>query len=1143
MARQDFSYLEGTSTAPQEPVAADIPMPEMEQAGKRDLDYLEQPPPAPPKEEPVHIPTFESTIKMPDMATDKQSFDYLEGGSGYKVTIPTKEADIPAWGMNARYEQGGSISQRLRYVNRHTAKYGEGEPRVGDPNYNKKLDKFMDTGYKTKYEAWQDGDMDSMRLNEIRDQDEVGDSRLARFFEFFSRSEAQTVAVEGTAVAALQGRIDWKDFASTLKNEFEMASKGETHIYSHGLLHSIDPQAFQMDDPVAIGTGAVFGMFNDWANLVPGTWPGKAYRGTKGVIGAIAKKSELVKSVGGAFSHQFGLDKDFIRISYLARKELEGAFRDVIEDAEHLAIQIPIEERHKLMGALINPSIARDWDSGSKGLLAELRGRMHRIGMKYVEEDYLKEHQLIENYWPRIMIEKTKTGYKFMDDPTAASAASPIRALGKPGQLKQRRFTKLKDAEKYLIDNKLPFGYSKDPIHGYAISALGQKKMLITQKYVDKAIEMFGTEVKNIKPGTLKFKALSGDKTGVFLPKGSLRFFKTQDMIPVDSVMKVMDALAAELKKFKMQETVTTTTTTTRTGGLDKASMSKPLQKMIQIVEDSLAGRGFSKGEIDNIMDRIATKGSGSPSEVVMEAQTKRQILHDKVAGMPGELIDLSKLDPTEAQSFIAVSKKVRVVQMPKGIADELNKMDSLKLNRGSKLARDVWDYCLQMFKGWATAANPGFHPRNMYSNWYLMWLGGTDLEKLPQLLNDARMVQQGKDGWIKLDDGSRMALREVTALANKLGQRGSGWIGSDMTKNWMQELNRTTGNPMKIKAQYNPLSREFFWLVQGRKVGTAVEDNARIALFIDGLKKGKSPEDAALHAIKYLFDYGESAPFERDVLRRMIPFYQWLRKNIPLQYESLMENPHKFLKLSKADRYLRDAAPLTDAEKANMPHYVEKLGMFKTPFKSWSEKNPLFWNPNLPFQDINKEFTLRELVTISAPLIKVFAEIWPTGVEFGTGTAAFSGKQIKKFDGDRDPLPVNWQWLASDHAPESFRQIMNIGPVTDYRTGEDVPGMDAVYLHVLRNMAPFFENAGKMAVPFGESTSPSAKDKYPYNVLSYLAGIKLMPLDTAMQETINFFKNEKRLRAMENLYMQSDEEPEMNVLKQLYPRFFSGDD
>jgi hypothetical protein len=59
--------------------------------------------------------------------------------------------------------------------------------------------------------------------------------------------------------------------------------------------------------------------------------------------------------------------------------------------------------------------------------------------------------------------------------------------------------------------------------------------------------------------------------------------------------------------------------------------------------------------------------------------------------------------------------------------------------------------------------------------------------------------------------------------------------------------------------------------------------------------------EIASMEVKKSQFDYTDVSAFERDVLKRFMPFYTWTRKNIPAQLKSLVLNPQRAEKLAIA--------------------------------------------------------------------------------------------------------------------------------------------------------------------------------------------------------------------------------------------------
>jgi len=76
--------------------------------------------------------------------------------------------------------------------------------------------------------------------------------------------------------------------------------------------------------------------------------------------------------------------------------------------------------------------------------------------------------------------------------------------------------------------------------------------------------------------------------------------------------------------------------------------------------------------------------------------------------------------------------------------------------------------------------------------------------------------------------------------------------------------------------------------------LGRKIEEQAKIASYIAGRKKGMSPDAAADIVHKTLFDYNDLSAFERHWLRRFFPFYTWSSKNATALQPWLVQNRPK---------------------------------------------------------------------------------------------------------------------------------------------------------------------------------------------------------------------------------------------------------
>ena len=137
------------------------------------------------------------------------------------------------------------------------------------------------------------------------------------------------------------------------------------------------------------------------------------------------------------------------------------------------------------------------------------------------------------------------------------------------------------------------------------------------------------------------------------------------------------------------------------------------------------------------------------------------------------------------------------------------------------------------------------------------------------------------------------------------------------------------------------------------------------------------SPKEASESVEKFLFDYSDLTDFEASTMRRMLPFYTWLRKNTALQIEQMVTHPEKYRNLPKIMNNIEAQVDKEDKIDRKFladfaQDWVQLPGKVKNPD---GREEPVFWNPNLPYGDLNR-ITAREILSMSSPLIKVPTEL-----------------------------------------------------------------------------------------------------------------------------------------------------------------------
>jgi hypothetical protein len=221
-----------------------------------------------------------------------------------------------------------------------------------------------------------------------------------------------------------------------------------------------------------------------------------------------------------------------------------------------------------------------------------------------------------------------------------------------------------------------------------------------------------------------------------------------------------------------------------------------------------------------------------------------------------------------------------------------------------------VYTGATRYMKGAFTQFFPAYHGRNAISNVFLNWLGGV---KNPLSYANAAALQKAasatrrlaKKAGISFEDAAKQVQwptvngihgAQLWDIADQYGVVGR--VSSTL------DVAEFAGRPSDILKPHvggakGAVSRHLTGTdvvsQSARGVGTEVENNSRLAHFIEKMGQGYNYEDAAKSTKKFLFDYGNLAEWEKKYMRdRGIFFYSFARKNLPLQIETLIKQPGK---------------------------------------------------------------------------------------------------------------------------------------------------------------------------------------------------------------------------------------------------------
>jgi hypothetical protein len=349
---------------------------------------------------------------------------------------------------------------------------------------------------------------------------------------------------------------------------------------------------------------------------------------------------------------------------------------------------------------------------------------------------------------------------------------------------------------------------------------------------------------------------------------------------------------------------------------------------------------------------------------------------------------DISKLDPeiiesirgllgTSRRQYLSTfnepykriaSGPYKGLWMPQAMAEEADRLGTSVLNRREvRGLLKTWDLTQDIFKGAVTTLWPAFHMRNHFSNVATTFtdIGMSAFD--PRKMFHVAGIMGGRDGTLQTPLG-RWTYDEVRTLFKRFGLESE---GQELAERLTRSRNIILDNPATNV---------------GRGVGARIENHAKLINFVTWLERGLDPAQAAQRVQRALFDYDQLAPFERDVMRRLFPFYTWTRKNLELSAKQLLQHPGRM----KAQLAISDQE--TGPEREMLPEYLR--GDFRVKIKG-DGKLTYVTGIDLPFSSavetamgVPGRNAFRQTLSSMTPALKAF-------IELGTQRNLWTGRSL----------------------------------------------------------------------------------------------------------------------------------------------------
>jgi hypothetical protein len=308
-----------------------------------------------------------------------------------------------------------------------------------------------------------------------------------------------------------------------------------------------------------------------------------------------------------------------------------------------------------------------------------------------------------------------------------------------------------------------------------------------------------------------------------------------------------------------------------------------------------------------------------------------------------------------------------------------------------------TYDKFLNTWKG-LTLITPGFHLRNLFGNMFNSYAAGMGLLDQSKYLRTAMLEL---DEFQKIGKKLAQGL-DLTPKEQKLFQLVKGYFDNGVSQTHrgirdleqLKEMAEEIKNAGKLKTGYNNLIRFNF------NVAEKMDDVQRYMLYRWSLDSTGDATQAARKVSEALFDYSHLTPFEKDYMKRVFPFYTFMKNNFIFQAKNIFANPKAYARTGRAYKYaIEDLAGYSPED---LPDYTTENMWLPIPMTvNKNDKEAIaFLKTNLPLSDFTElvENPFKKgVISLTAP-VKLL-------IEFGAGRDLFTGAPLTQFPGQKNAM------------------------------------------------------------------------------------------------------------------------------------------
>jgi hypothetical protein len=302
------------------------------------------------------------------------------------------------------------------------------------------------------------------------------------------------------------------------------------------------------------------------------------------------------------------------------------------------------------------------------------------------------------------------------------------------------------------------------------------------------------------------------------------------------------------------------------------------------------------------------------------------------------------------------------------------------------------WDWLNNWFKTGVYTFWPGSLTRDIYNNQLQSFLD-IGLGAFARPMQSAKIIARANPGEVLQIGEHAFTQAQWYKMAVDLG------VVDESGRMFVQ---------MTGKQQFSPTGKMAKVLAARSKP----ENWSRIQLWVNNVARGLDPRDAADTVREFLFNYNELSRSERELFRRVIPFYTFPRKAIELHVNALRSNP---------GRVINEIKPFRGRESEDSQLASWEAGAFKLRLDRDGKTVRVLTGIDLPIKTMdmlwrgNPTDTMRMAAGSLSPLLK-----FP--IEQMTGKDLFTDREIK-----RRQAPAIGRFLEGTNSPEWLKRYVGL--------------------------------------------------------------------------------------------------------------------